>query len=50
MEIELLLKHILPEKIFEYFNLKEVKESDDKSLSLYLDEKNIVPPEQKVNK
>jgi hypothetical protein len=45
MEIELLLKHILPEEIFEYFDLKEVKELDDKSLSLYLDEKNIVPPE-----
>ena len=47
MEIEVLLRHILPEEIFEYFDLIGVKESIDKSLSLYLDEKHIVPPEHK---
>ena len=45
MEIESLLKHLLPEELFEYFELIEVKESQENSLSLYLDERKVPPPE-----
>lgn len=45
MEIDALLKYLLPEELFEYFELKEVRESKENSLCLYLDEKNALPPE-----
>jgi len=45
MEIASLLKYLLPEDLLEYFELMQVKESDHTTLSFYLDEKNIVPPE-----
>jgi hypothetical protein len=45
MEIASLLKYLLPEDLLEYFELMQVKESEDNTLSFYLDEKNIVPPE-----
>jgi hypothetical protein len=45
MEIETLLRHLLPEELFEYFDLVSVKETKEKELSLYLDEKKIFPPE-----
>ena|SRR6056297_1392069 len=47
MEIESLLKHLLPKELFEYFDLVAIKESKDKELHLYLDEKKILPPEHK---
>jgi len=49
MEIETLLRHLLPEELFEYFDLMSVKEINEKELSLYLDEKKIFPPEH-INK
>jgi transposase len=45
MEIDALLKYLLPEELLEYFELTEVKESREDALSLYLDEKNILPPD-----
>lgn len=45
MELMTLLKHLLPSELFEYFNLVDFKESSDKTLSFYLDEKNAIPPE-----
>jgi len=45
MEIESLQKYLLPEDLLEYFELTQVKESGDNMLSMYLDEKNTVPPE-----
>lgn len=45
MEIGTLLRHLLPEELFEYFDLVSVKETNEKELSLYLDEKKLVPPE-----
>ncbi len=45
MEIDILLKYLLPEELLEYFELKEVRESQADTLSLYLDEKNILPPD-----
>jgi hypothetical protein len=45
MEIETLLRHLLPEELFKYFDLVSVKETNEKELSLYLDEKKIFPPE-----
>lgn len=47
MEISSLLKYLLPEDLLEYFELIQVKESEDNMLSFYLDEKSIVPPEHK---
>ena len=45
MEIDALLKYLLPEELFEYFELKEVRESNENSLCLSMDEKNALPPE-----
>ena len=45
MKIETLLKHLLPEELFEYFELTDIQESESDSLLLYLEEKNILPPE-----
>ena len=47
MELETLLRHLLPEELFEYFDLVSVEESNEKELRLYLDEKKIFPPELK---
>ena len=47
MEIEILLRHLLPEELFEYFDLVSIKETKVKELSLYLDEKKVFPPEHK---
>ena len=47
MEIEILLRHLLPEELFEYFDLVSIKETKAKELSLYLDEKKVFPPEHK---
>lgn len=45
MNLETLLQHILPEEIFQYFDLKEIKEDSEDHLLLHLDEKSITPPE-----
>lgn len=45
MEIELLLRHVLPAELFEYFDLVAIKESKTNELNLYLDEKKVLPPE-----
>lgn len=45
MEIELLLRYLLPKELFDYFELKEIKEKEDNKLHLYLDEKPIKPAE-----
>jgi hypothetical protein len=45
MKIESLLKYLLPEDLLEYFELTQVRESRDNTLSMYLDERNLVPPE-----
>ena len=45
MEIESLLKHILPKELLDYFELIEVRESQENVLFLYLDEKSVIPPE-----
>jgi hypothetical protein len=45
MEIETLLKYLLPEELLEYFDLTDVRESKENALSLYLDEKSVIPPE-----
>lgn len=45
MEIELLLRYLLPEEVFDYFDLKEIKEKDNNKLHLHLDEKPIKPSE-----
>ena len=47
MEIAQLLKHFLPEEIFEYFDLIDVKETGDNILSFYLDEKKVIPENYK---
>lgn len=47
MEIEILLRHLLPEELFEYFDLVSIKETKAKELNLYLDEKKVFPPEHK---
>lgn len=41
MEISLLLKHLLPTELFEYFELVDLQESADNTLLFYLDEKNV---------
>lgn len=45
MEIESLLKYLLPKELLEYFELIEVRESHENVLSFYLDEKSVIPPE-----
>lgn len=47
MEIDLLLKYLLPEDLFEYFDFRGVQELKEGSLCLHLDEKNVFPPEHK---
>lgn len=47
MELELLLQYLLPDELPEYFELVEIKEREVEELSLYLDEKKIIPPELK---
>jgi hypothetical protein len=42
MEIEQLLRYLLPQEIFEYFDLVDIREGD-KQLELCLDEKPIKP-------
>jgi hypothetical protein len=45
MELESLLQYLLPTEFFQYFDFKEIKEGDNKSLLLHLDEKPIKPEE-----
>lgn len=45
MELESLLQYLLPKEFFQYFDFKEIKEGDNKSLLLHLDEKPIKPEE-----
>lgn len=45
MKIDTLLKHMLPSELFEYFDFIDIQESPDDTLTFYLDEKNIIPPE-----
>lgn len=45
MEIESLLKYLLPKELLDYFELTEVRESREHSILFYLDEKSIIPPE-----
>jgi len=47
MEIESLLKYLLPEELLTYFELIEVRESKENALFLYLDERSVMPPEHK---
>ena len=47
MELEILLRHLLPEELFEYFNLVSIQEPNIKELNLFLDEKKVPPPEHK---
>ena len=43
MEIERLLRYLLPEEIFIYFDLVDVIENQDNQLELHLEEKAIKP-------
>ncbi len=45
MDNELLLRHILPKELFEYFDLVSIDEARSDELNLYLDEKKVAPPE-----
>lgn len=45
MELEILLRHLLPEELLEYFDLVSIQEPNTKELNLYLDEKKAPPPE-----
>lgn len=45
MEIESLLKYLLPKEIFIYFDLKEIQEDTSHGLLLHLDEKPTKPSE-----
>jgi hypothetical protein len=45
MENELLLRHVLPKELFEYFDLVSIDEARSDELNLYLDEKKVAPPE-----
>ncbi len=45
MKIDTLLKHMLPSELFEYFDFIDIQESPDDTLTFYLNEKNIIPPE-----
>jgi len=47
MELEILLRHLLPEELFEYFDLVSIQEPNTKELNLYLDEKKVPPPAHK---
>ncbi len=47
MELDLLLQHLLPKELVEYFDLIEAKESAPNTLSLFLDEKKVIPEEHK---
>ncbi len=47
MELDLLLQHLLPQELVEYFDLTEVKETAPNTLSLFLDEKKVIPEEHK---
>ena len=47
MENELLLRYILPEELFKYFDLVSIDETSPNELTLYLDEKKSAPPEHK---
>lgn len=47
MKIESLLRYLLPEELFEYFELTKVQESQEDTLLLHLEEKNVPPPEHK---
>ncbi len=44
MESETLLRHLLPQEIFEYFDLKEIREINDTQIELHLDEQKVQPP------
>jgi hypothetical protein len=43
MELETLLQYLLPQEIFQYFDLIEIKEEADNVLLLQLDEKSLKP-------
>ncbi|MDA3930036.1 MAG: hypothetical protein PF541_13890 [Prolixibacteraceae bacterium] len=45
MELDTLLRYLLPYEIFEYFDLKEIREIENNQLQLYLDEKKVPPSE-----
>jgi len=45
MEIESLLKYLLPRELLDYFELIEFSESQENILSFYLDEKSVIPEE-----
>jgi hypothetical protein len=45
MEIESLLKYLLPKELLEYFELTAIKESNENTLLFYLEEKSVIPPE-----
>ena len=45
MELESLLHYLLPRELFKYFDFKEIKEDDNSTLLLYLDEKPVKPKE-----
>jgi hypothetical protein len=47
MELEILLRHLLPEELFEYFDLVSVQEENAKELNLSFDEKKVPPPAHK---
>ena len=47
MELELLLQHFLPKELVEYFEIIDVKETGSNVLSIYLDEKRVLPEEHK---
>ena len=47
MEIEILLRHLLPGELFEYFDLVSINETTPNELNLHLDEKKVFPPEHK---
>ena len=42
---EILLRHLLPEELFEYFDLVSITEANTNELNIHLDEKKIFPPE-----
>lgn len=45
METESLLRYLLPQEIFEYFEFHKVEKLSDTVLHLYLDEKAVIPKE-----
>ncbi len=50
MKIESLLRYLLPEELFEYFELTDVQEPQDDTLLLHLEEKNVPPLEHNDKK